>query len=70
MNLKIHICIYIFMYINVYIHYIQNNMYIYMYIYVYIYIFNNYKQNLVGSRLTPVLTSAIQVVPEDQSGNR
>lgn len=39
--------------------------------YVYIwFFFNNYKQNLVGNRLTPVLTSAIQVVPEDQSGDR
>lgn len=39
--------------------------------YVYIwFFFNNYKQNLVGNRLTPVLTSAIQVVPEDQFGDR
>lgn len=42
----------------------------YTYTYVYMFFFNNYKQNLVGNRLTPVLTSAIQVVPEDQSGDR
>lgn len=38
------------------------------------YIFNNYKQNVFGNRLTHVLTSSIQVVPEevpeDQSGDR